>query len=348
MNNSVIIGWDVGGAHLKAAMVDAQGQAMWVMQLPCPLWRGMAELKKAVDTVLSQMATLQIKHVVTMTGELVDIFNSRQDGVTEIVSFMVQRLGSDTQFFATQEDGRYQLLTQNEAIKQYQQVASANWYASAVYLAKKLPQALFVDIGSSTADIVIVKEGRAHVRGFSDAARMQYQELVYTGVVRTPLMALARQVPFKGEWVTLAAEHFATTADVYRLTGDLHEAEDMSDTADGADKSIVSSARRLARMIGHDFEDASLDEWKSLAQALKQVQLEHVKQAVLRAYSRQLLDENAPIIAAGAGDFLVRELAQQLHKPYLELNSVTSSHYKEASAWATVCLPAYAVACLAL
>ena len=46
-------------------------------------------------------------------------------------------------------------------------------------------------------------------------------ELVYIGVVRTPLMALVRRVPFPRVWNPLMAEYFATMADVYRLLGRL-------------------------------------------------------------------------------------------------------------------------------
>jgi len=48
------------------------------------------------------------------------------------------------------------------------------------------------------------------IRGFSDADRLACEELVYTGVVRTPLMALADRIPFGGQWIPAMAEHFAT------------------------------------------------------------------------------------------------------------------------------------------
>ena len=45
---SSIIGWDVGGAHLKAALVE-DGRLAKVVQLPCELWRGMDRLEIALD-----------------------------------------------------------------------------------------------------------------------------------------------------------------------------------------------------------------------------------------------------------------------------------------------------------
>jgi probable H4MPT-linked C1 transfer pathway protein len=159
-------------------------------------------------------------------------------------------------------------------------------------------------------------------------------------------MAVTAQIPFAGEWRKLAAEHFATTADIYRLTGDLNEAEDMAETADGAGKTPHESARRLARIIGQDVNDASMDSWVSLALAFKQAQIDGLKSAVLRSISRNLISINAPIIGAGVGSFLARELAGQLDRPYIEASSLVKGNSSDDQRWAAVCLPAYAVAVL--
>ena len=64
-------------------------------------------------------------------------------------------------------------------------IASANWHASAAFLAGH-GDALFIDIGSTTADLILLHQGQPAARGYSDAERLQHEELVYTGVVRTP------------------------------------------------------------------------------------------------------------------------------------------------------------------
>ena len=35
-----IVGWDIGGAHLKAALLNNKGEVLGVFQEPCPLWQG--------------------------------------------------------------------------------------------------------------------------------------------------------------------------------------------------------------------------------------------------------------------------------------------------------------------
>ena len=339
--HNTTLGWDIGGAHLKAVLVDTDGRALQALQLPCALWQGMDKLHAAVSQVLAAINHAPQRHVVTMTGELADIFVDRDSGVREIAQAMGERLGPALVFFAGA--GCIEL----GAVPQHtRSIASANWLASATWIATQAPNALFVDIGSTTADLVPIAHGQPSPRGHTDAERMQCEELVYTGAVRTSLMSLGPQLPFRGEWQPLAAEHFATTADVYRLTGDLGQDDDMAITADGAGKSAEDSARRLARMIGHDLADGSMTEWKTLAQACKQQQIERLKRASLRTFSCLLPDANMPLVGTGAGHFLVRELARQLDRPYLPAAAMIPAVSESVRHWASICLPAYAVAAL--
>lgn len=348
-----VIGWDIGGAHLKAVMLNAAGRVLAASQVYCPLWRGLHELDLAMDVILREFNAE--KHVVTMTGELADIFPNRHAGVMQIAQFVAQKLSSqnppcNVMFYA----GNQGLVGVKAVEAHTADIASMNWLASVQYIAYNVKQALFIDIGSTTTDIALISDGEVQVRGFNDAARMQCDELVYTGVVRTPLMALAQKIPFAGQLVNIAAEHFATTADVYTLTGDLALPENMAETADGAEKSMEASARRIARMIGHDAEEAPLSVWRNLADAFKQAQLNLIKQAVLIQISRlaqtlRLEDsQNLHIVGAGAGEFMVRTLAKQLGIKYASVSDFIQAENPAVKSMAQVCFPAYAVASLGL
>lgn len=349
--NKTMIGWDVGGAHLKAALVDATGCALQVVQVACPLWRGLDVLASAIDEALAQFKDYQINsetnsHAITMTGELADIFSYRHTGVMQIAQLIERKLtpNTATYYFAGQQG----FVPFAQVAHNTQHIASANWLATAAYVAQTYHQALLIDMGSTTTDLMVLTNSQPNCRGLTDAARLQFDELVYTGMIRTPLMALAQRVPFAGEWVNVAAEHFATTADIYRLIGYLYEAEDMSDTADGKGKTPLDSARRLARMIGCDVQDAEMRDWVDLAHAFKQAQLSQLKQAALRQLSRGLLEVEAPIIGVGTGRALLTELAQQLNRPFLDVTSLVYAQSEVNKNWAGVCFPAYAVANLAL
>lgn len=348
MSQKRMMGWDVGGAHLKAVLINDQGHVIDAKQVYCPLWRGINELESAIDSILLELHAES--HAVTMTGELADIFPDRDTGVLEISQTMQRKLSMgkhdvDIKFFAG-DKGFVGIDTVEQVTGD---IASMNWLASVHFLAKKVPQAIFIDIGSTTTDIALVCDGRPQVQGITDAVRMQFDELVYTGVVRTPLMALAQKIPFSGQLVNIAAEHFATTADVYTLTGDLTPSDNMADTADGADKNIASSARRIARMIGWDAQDAPLSTWVELADAFKHAQLSLVRQAVLtKLSSEQEGNASLQVIGAGAGEFLTVSLAQQLGIQYRSVSDFISAESVLIKNMAKVCFPAFAVATLGL
>jgi (4-(4-[2-(gamma-L-glutamylamino)ethyl]phenoxymethyl)furan-2-yl)methanamine synthase len=340
-----VIGWDIGGAHLKAALLNEQGDLLEVLQLPCKLWLGLDQLEIAVNNTLHafKIEPSAASHAVTMTGELVDLFANRHEGVLAISALATKLLGKDTLFYAA--NSGFVALERVSALTPH--IASTNWHASASALAMHVNDALFIDIGSTTTDIVAIQADKVKNAVLSDAARMADDSLVYTGVVRTPVMALTQKIPFEGRLVNVAAEYFATMADVYTLTGDLSQAENMTETADGADKSIEASTRRIARMIGWDAQDTSLSAWRNLAYAFKHVQLNHIKQAVLRQISLLGDCRGLTIVGAGAGDFLVYELAKQLGFRYQSIANLIAAKDEATRDMAVVCFPAFAVATLA-
>jgi len=341
-NSSHIIGWDVGGANLKAVLLDVQGDAIEAFQVSCPLWRGLHELEKAVDQILSHIDYMPDQHAITMTGELVDLFANRHQGVVGIAELMQRMLNGNLYFYAGQQG----FVAPHSVSEQSRYIASANWHASATYAAQIFKQGLILDIGSTTSDFIVLSEGLPKVLGFCDADRMRENELVYTGVVRTPLMALASRINFEGTLTNVAAEHFATTADIYRLTGDLQLQDDLADTADGAGKSFLESARRIARMIGHDVEDAGISAWIGLAHSFKSVQLARLQEATEAHFARVDFEGDAPLIGIGVGRFLVKCLAERIQRPYVDISSTILAKDSSQQHLEGVCLPAYAVAYL--
>jgi (4-(4-[2-(gamma-L-glutamylamino)ethyl]phenoxymethyl)furan-2-yl)methanamine synthase len=339
---SAVIGWDLGGAHLKAARVDASGAVDRVLQLPCPLWQGMGQLEAALDRALPALGSAPV-HAVTMTGEMVDLFADRPEGVVRLLAALRERLLDATlRIYA----GAAGFLDLERAPAAAARIASANWLATATLIAARAPGALLADIGSTTTDLVPVLGGGVCARGWDDASRLVAGELVYTGVVRTPLMAIAERVPFAGEWVPVMAEHFATTADVHRLTGRLPPDADQHPAADSGPKTESGSARRLARMIGHDSGSAPLAAWRGLAAWLAEAQFRRIEAAGRRLLSRVDLPEDAPVVAAGVGRFLAPELARRLGRPAVEFASLLPSGGADA-ARVSDCAPAVAVAWLA-
>ncbi len=340
MAREAYYGWDLGGAHLKIARLDQKGVVEFVRQAACPLWQGMRRFHEAVATVLAETNGIGGLHAVTMTGELADLFLSRRSGVQRLIAALSEHIAADTMMIYAGPAG---FVLPDQAYRETRSVASANWLATASYLASVLEQGVLIDIGSTTTDIVPFAAGSVRCVEYDDHGRLRAEELVYSGVVRTAVNTITERVPFAGGWVPLMGEQFATAADVYRITDELPAHADMIPTADGAAKDSVDCMRRLARMLGCDLESAEIDAWREVAVYLRECQLRRIADACARTLSRRVVDERAPLVGAGVGRFLVKRIAQRTGRDYVDFGSL----FMGDSDAAADCAPAVAVACLA-
>jgi probable H4MPT-linked C1 transfer pathway protein len=142
------------------------------------------------------------------------------------------------------------------------------------------------------------------------------------------------------------AEWFAAAADVYRITGQLPEGADQQPTADGGDRSVAASARRLARMIGRDAESADPGRWRELAEWLAAAQAQRLRSAAQRVLAREPLPPEAPVVAAGVGRFLLPALARALGRSVVEFGALLPVASDQAD-HVSDCAPAVAVGWLA-
>jgi len=279
-----------------------------------------------------------------MTGELVDLFDGRDQGVKQIISAMQASLAGSELFIYAGLEG----LLRPDQIQAYHyaSIASANWLASASLAASKLKNGLFIDIGSTTTDILVLSEHKVQAIGLTDYERLTSDELVYTGIIRTAVMAVAQSACFKGHTMGLMAEYFATMADVYRLTGELNEVHDQTETADGAEKTVSASAKRLSRMTGYEYTENDLALWQQFAQNIKSQQKHKIKSACEKQLSRKLVSDNDVFVGAGVGRFLVKQIADELAYPYLDFTDLLENECPDSQMSIADCAPAAAVALL--
>ena len=345
-DRSRVVGWDVGGAHAKACLFE-EGRVVDVAQWPCPLWKGMAWLDEAIAAALARWPRVldaTTRHAATMTGEMVDLFVDREQGVVRLAAALAESLGPSLRLYA---GGRH-FVAPHEAGRHWRAIASANWQATAAVLARRVGDALLLDIGSTTTDVIALRGGRVAAQGLDDARRLATGELVYQGVVRTPLCALAARVTFEGEAINVMNEFFATTADVYRSTGELDPSHDQDASADGTGKGLPETCRRLARMIGRDARDRDPGAWLALAQAWRTLQVADIEGQVARVAAAAGLDDDAGVVGAGCGAFLAADIARRAGRRFSRFSDVIAGTPDVAlAAWVDVCAPAVAVAALA-
>ena len=278
-------GWlalDVGGANLKASHSDGSTRT-----LGFEVWRRPEALGTALQALMAEFPPFD-RLAATMTAELCDCFPTRSAGVVAVLDAIVKAAGK-TGVWIWGTDGCFHEV--NSIREQPKLAAAANWLALATVAALMVPdrKAILIDVGSTTTDLIPLDRGRVAVRGRSDVERLVTGELVYAGVRRTPVCALATELPFRdGRPIGLAAELFATTLDVFLTRGDLEPDSADRSTADGRPATVEHARDRLARMIGEDRDGFGPGDAQVFAQAACEALMSRLVQSAerLRGHDR--------------------------------------------------------------
>lgn len=315
----MILGLDIGGANTKAASADGR----FAVSRYLPLWRG-ADLEGTLEAIKAEAGKVSAVGV-TITGELADCYASKKEGI-EHISSVVKKVFPQALFYGV--DGRF-----HEDVSDHALFSAANWMASARYVGRVHKDALFIDIGSTTTDIIPIVDGEPKA-GMTDFDRLSRGELIYAGTLRTNVAALLQRVNVKGRSVRTSSELFATTGDVHLLLGHIAPESYACDTPDGDGKDILSAARRLARVVCCDLEELTMDDIKGIAAQAHDKQIADLKDGIGEVAGR--FDIKRAIIC-GLGEFLAAEALCALNIPFTTLSQ---AYGKEVS---TV-FPAYAVA----
>ncbi|MFL5327751.1 MAG: hydantoinase/oxoprolinase family protein [Gemmataceae bacterium] len=277
-----ILGLDIGGANLKAALIDGTARARRFA-----LWKQPNQLGCELAVLTNGLVFDRI--ALTMTAELCRCFATKREGVRFILDAVrtfggskpIEVWGTDGQFHA---DESIDLLT----------LAASNWLALAKFAGRFVTSgpSVLVDVGSTTTDVIPLQDGQPVPTGRDDMTRLQTGELIYTGVRRTPLCAL---LGWRG-----MAEAFAATTDINLLLGHISECPDDLDTADGRPATKEAAHSRLARMLGGDGELIPLETTLEMARALYARQVGRISESISR-------HGEVIRIISGSGEFLARD-----------------------------------------
>jgi (4-(4-[2-(gamma-L-glutamylamino)ethyl]phenoxymethyl)furan-2-yl)methanamine synthase len=297
---------DIGGANTKAAWLH-EGTLRTVSR-PFEVWRDRDALAAVLREVAGEVAARPPDAVaITMTAELSDAFRTKREGVGFVLDAAQAALGDGALSVLTTTG---ELIGVEEARARPWDVAAANWVATALAVAQAHPDALLIDVGSTTADVVPIVDGRVAASAHDDLGRLLAGELVYTGALRTNLAAIAPRVPVRGAWCPVASEYFAISADVHVVLGHLTPEAYDCPTPDRRPPTAPFARERIARLVCSDVEQLDADEIDAIAAHLHGEQLRVLDEAARRVQGA--LAPDAPVVLVGAGAFLGREVAARL------------------------------------
>ena len=173
-----------------------------------------------------------------------------------------------------------------------------NWHATASFISNFFPNCILVDIGSSTTDIIPIKNKEIISKGVNDYQRLKSNELIYLGVLRTPIQAVEKKK-------NLINENFANLSDVYRVLNKIPSTVDLLPTLDNKTKNKHDSARRIARIFGKDYKKNHFLKWKKTAYQIEGKHLKILKNVIEKIEKKNFL-KKVPVIGAGIGEFLLK------------------------------------------
>jgi len=265
------LGLDIGGANLKAATT-----AGWAEEIPFPLWKHPEELAGQLKSLRMLVPYLD-RIAVTMTGELCDCFQSKRDGVLQIVDAVETAFQRATIcYWSNQGDW---VGADIAKVFPYR-LAASNWLALCQFLAEKVvgEPTVLVDMGSTTTDILYLVPGKVLCQGRDDPSRLKSGELVYTGLTRSPICSLVQD--------GFCAEVFSTTLDAHLIMGTLEENPNRFDSADGRAWTREMAHGRVARMLGADLDTSTQAEREALATAVISTQWARIARGIQAVLER--------------------------------------------------------------
>jgi len=135
----MMLGLDIGGANTKAASSDgAYAESVYL-----PLWKR----APLAETIAGFAAQKPEAVAVVITSELADCFSCKREGVENIMAVVLQAFSCPVHFWGAGGFGWRDPLD----------LAAANWSASAALVSREVGDCLFVDMGSTTTDIIPIK-----------------------------------------------------------------------------------------------------------------------------------------------------------------------------------------------
>ncbi|MEJ7812370.1 MAG: hydantoinase/oxoprolinase family protein [Gemmatimonadaceae bacterium] len=301
-----VLGWDIGGVNTKVARVAA-GVVLGARSEPFEIQRAPSELAPLLARLATEVGGAPLDtHAVTMTAELSQHFRTKREGVHFVLG-AVEAAFPGAAVYVYAVDGCF--LDLSAARREPLAVAASNWAATARLAARTIPDAILIDVGTTTTDVIPLVGGEVAARGRTDPERLREGELLYLGALRTPVEAIVHAVPLGGGLAGVSAEGFALAGDAHLWRGELHPAAYTAPTPDGRAATREGAGERLARVVCGDREmldDAAIT---AIADCIADAQVARIAEAIARVGRRH--PHIALAVTTGLGEFLAAIAARR-------------------------------------
>lgn len=310
-----IIGLDIGGANTDCSIIEIEENKIISLnnyREYFPMWKNNDRLQQCLKNFCKNDSDIDIV-CVSMTAELADGYESKKEGVADISGKVMEVFHDKKVYFVTFEG----LKTYEELKKNLISAAAANWVGTCELIKYIGKNCIFMDMGSTTTDIIPLKNFHESASGHSDLERLSTGELIYTGMLRTNLASIVHSVPIRENNTRVSSELFTITADIHRILGNINEEEYTCNTPDGNNKDIISCKRRLSRLICADLDTLNDDEIIKLAEYIEKKQIEQIIDGLSEVVKRSKI-KTVAIASIGTGN-LCEKAAKHLNLDIISL-----------------------------
>lgn len=312
-----IIGLDIGGANTDCSIIEFN-EEFEIISIKnnreyFPMWKNSDRLQECLKKFIINDMDIDIV-CVSMTAELADGYKSKIEGVLDISSKVLEVFRKQEVYFVTFEGLKtFKELENNPSI-----AAAANWIGTSEIIKYIQEDCIFMDIGSTTTDIIPIKNKKEIALGHTDLERLSSGELIYTGMLRTNLATIVHSVPIFGKNTRVSSEFFTISADVHRILGNINEKDYTCATPDGKEKDITSCKRRLSRLVCADLDTLDDTEITNLAKFIEKKQIKQIYKGLNEVVQRTHID-TVVITSIGKGN-LCERAAKKLNLNIISLD----------------------------
>ncbi|MDO5852086.1 MAG: hydantoinase/oxoprolinase family protein [Methanobacteriaceae archaeon] len=316
----IIAGLDIGGANTDVSIIEYDAENNIIARISdfkyIPMWQ-------KNDTLINELHELTDKYDidfvgVSMTAELVDSYKTKKEGVLDIANKVMNTFDVPVYFLSKNGIIDYDLLKKDPL-----NVAAFNWIGTCYLVGKLCSECIFIDMGSTTTDIIPVINGINHSQGKSDLERLNTGELVYTGILRSNVISIVNKVPINNSMYHVASELFATTSDVHMILNNINKSDYINDTVDGSGKEIIDCMRRLSRIVCADLNLLSKEDIINICKYIHEKQILMVKKSLEEVVNRTGINT---VVLTGLGkDIVCYEAAKLLNLNIINMGDTFSN-----------------------
>ncbi len=325
IKKNIYIGWDIGGAHTKYTVSFESKDVVECRIIHCELWKSLSKLEDIIENVnFKYKKKFNIINLITMSAEMCDIFCSRKKGVKSILSLFEKR--DFINHIYTKDNEILKL----QGFKKYSSCESTNWMVIADYLKSFDKNIVAIDLGSTTTDLVLIKNHICVNTRYDDYSGLNTGELLYTGVLRTPIYSVTNSIVLNKKTYNIIPENFSTISDIYRLLNIIKNKSDYTNTADGRSKSIKDTLHRISRVFGFDYTADNNDTIIKLSKKIMSMHLDQISYTIKSHIKNNFSNaKNLKIIGMGVGRTLIQIICTKNNWKYMSLDRYINIKYNE-------------------